>query len=406
MAFLQQDKKSGRFRIRFDFGGQEFKRSVKTQKENIARSIQGRVEDTIRMLEQGRLTIPPGVEPGVFILSDGKLTAKPVAVRPLTLAELVEKYQQSSAAAVKETTTKGTERTHCKHLVQIMGGATALQTMTPADVQSYIDARSQQHWHGKAIKGQTVRKEVDTFKTIWNWAASMGYLTGAPPIKGAKTAKSKDREPFRTWDEIERITARKGLSPEERAELWETLFLNRQEVAELLAHVRSVKARPYVHPLFVFIAHTGARRSEALRCRIDDFDFPNRTVVIREKKRDRTKSITFRRVDMTPVLVDVMTSWFAQHPGGQFAFCFRPDRPLTEQTATKTLRRVLKRSKWKLVRGFHVFRHSFASNSAAAGIDQRIIDEWMGHKTEAMRKRYRHLFQDQRRRAIEAVYPV
>ena len=36
--------------------------------------------------------------------------------------------------------------------------------------------------------------------------------------------------------------------------------------------------------------------------------------------------------------------------------------------------------------GFHSYRHSFASNLAAAGVDQRIIDEFMGHQTEAMRK--------------------
>ena len=34
------------------------------------------------------------------------------------------------------------------------------------------------------------------------------------------------------------------------------------------------------------------------------------------------------------------------------------------------------------------------------GVDQRIIDEWMGHQTEAMRKRYRHLFPKDRRAAI------
>jgi integrase len=45
-----------------------------------------------------------------------------------------------------------------------------------------------------------------------------------------------------------------------------------------------------------------------------------------------------------------------------------------------------------VVRGFHVFRHSFASNLATEGVDQRFIDEWMGHQTEDMRKRYRHLF--------------
>lgn len=52
--------------------------------------------------------------------------------------------------------------------------------------------------------------------------------------------------------------------------------------------------------------------------------------------------------------------------------------------------------------GFHSYRHSFASNLAALGIDQRVIDEFMGHQTEAMRKRYRHLFPKNRRSAIES----
>lgn len=52
--------------------------------------------------------------------------------------------------------------------------------------------------------------------------------------------------------------------------------------------------------------------------------------------------------------------------------------------------------------GFHTYRHSFASNLAARGVDQRIVDEFMGHQTEAMRKRYRHLFPKDRRTAIES----
>src|SRR5204863_2132688 len=60
-----------------------------------------------------------------------------------------------------------------------------------------------------------------------------------------------------------------------------------------------------------------------------------------------------------------------------------------------------KKRRWYKV-GFHSYRHSFASNLAARGIDQRIIDEWMGHQTEAMRKRYRHLFPKDRRSAIES----
>lgn len=77
---------------------------------------------------------------------------------------------------------------------------------------------------------------------------------------------------------------------------------------------------------------------------------------------------------------------------------------LKQTFTTKCFRRCLKGTKWVRMRGFHVFRHSFASNLAAAGIDQRIIDEFMGHQTEAMRRRYRHLFPEQRRKAIESVF--
>ncbi|MBY0459079.1 MAG: site-specific integrase, partial [Gemmataceae bacterium] len=61
-------------------------------------------------------------------------------------------------------------------------------------------------------------------------------------------------------------------------------------------------------------------------------------------------------------------------------------------------------SKWHVLRGYHAFRHSFASNLAAAGVDQRVIDELMGHTTVEMQKRYRHLFPDQRRQAVLAVF--
>ena len=40
------------------------------------RDVQARVEDTIRLLEQGRLDIPAGGDPIAFILSDGKRTGK------------------------------------------------------------------------------------------------------------------------------------------------------------------------------------------------------------------------------------------------------------------------------------------------------------------------------------------
>jgi integrase len=52
--------------------------------------------------------------------------------------------------------------------------------------------------------------------------------------------------------------------------------------------------------------------------------------------------------------------------------------------------------------GFDTYRHSFVSNLAAAGVDQRLIDEFMGHQTDAMRKRCRHLFPKNKRSAIKS----
>jgi site-specific recombinase XerD len=49
-------------------------------------------------------------------------------------------------------------------------------------------------------------------------------------------------------------------------------------------------------------------------------------------------------------------------------------------------------------------RHSFASNLAAKGVDQRMIDEWMGHQTEEMRKRYRQLIPSAQKNVMRSVF--
>ena len=56
-----------------------------------------------------------------------------------------------------------------------------------------------------------------------------------------------------------------------------------------------------------------------------------------------------------------------------------------------------------MLRGWHVLRHSFASNCAAKGVDQRLIDSWLGHTTE-IRRRYLHLIPSNERQALGGVF--
>lgn len=76
-----------------------------------------------------------------------------------------------------------------------------------------------------------------------------------------------------TSDETERIIKRGSTNKVEEKAPWECLFLTTKEVQELLDSIQKVARRPFIYPLFVFAAHTGARRSELLRSRIEDFDF-------------------------------------------------------------------------------------------------------------------------------------
>jgi integrase len=66
-------------------------------------------------------------------------------------------------------------------------------------------------------------------------------------------------------------------------------------------------------------------------------------------------------------------------------------RAIRDTFATTIWVRAIRRSKWAVLPGWHCLRHSFISNCAAWGVDQRLIDHWVGHTTEAMRRRYSHL---------------
>jgi hypothetical protein len=77
LATLIRDPKSGIYRIAFRHQGKQFTRSLRTDDERMAEATRGRVEETLALIATGRILMPQDAEPGTFILSDGKLTAKP-----------------------------------------------------------------------------------------------------------------------------------------------------------------------------------------------------------------------------------------------------------------------------------------------------------------------------------------
>jgi integrase len=435
MAALQE--RNGSFRVLFRHHGKQhtFTLGEVTRAEAEAKAAQA--DYLLMRLRQRLLVLSEGADIVSFLRHDGNppdtgptLPAAPRAA--ITLGTLRDRYLATHGNGTIEANSLDTCKLHLAHFCRALGEGFPLPELSLAKLQEYVDRRAK-----KKISPVTVRKEVATLRAAWNWGGPMGLTEGNFPNRGLRYPKADDKPPFMTRDEIERQLAGGG-DPDV---LWDALYLQAAEIAELLRYVKAKGGHGWIYPLFAFAAHTGARRSEVIRALAADVDLAGNTVLIREKKRSRGKRTT-RRVPLTPLLKAVLKAWLAGHPGGPFLFCHggvvgrskkrspttghkgekaragslkkrqaavrgRPQpaqAALTRNEVHDHFRRALAGSKWEKMRGLHCLRHSFISACASKGVDQRLVQEWCGHMTAEMSRRYAHLYPSTQQEAIRRVF--
>jgi integrase len=435
MAWAQ--KKGDSWYCEFRHKGKRHYFTIGEVSELEAKATVAKVDYLLMRLKQHLLSVPPGCDIVTFLQYDGKppeVVPEPEPPKVVTtLAKLRDDYFQLHAHVLDRRTILDM-RGHWKHLARILKEETPAQDLTLAALQNFVMTRVRE-----GVEAATAKKETVTLRTCWNWGVRMDLVKGAFPNRGLRFPKGREKPPFMTFAEVvKRIAA-----GEAEEILWESVFLTRREIDELLAMVEEKAQHTWVHPLFCFAAHTGARRSEMLRVLITDLDLDAGTVLIREKKRRRDVEESTRRVPLSPRLKEVLTKWLASHPDGKFLFSHarvvrrskkrsattghknekvrpsslkgrlatvkpRADGPdngqLTRNELHDHFHRTLAGTKWEKLTGFHMLRHSFISNCAASGIDQRLIDAWVGHQTEEMRRRYRHLIPSVEQQAIKTVF--
>src|SRR5262249_17534554 len=142
-----------------------------------------------------------------------------------------------------------------------------MRQLDAAKLQEHIDRRRNGK---KRLSPVTLKKEMATLRAAWNWACHTGLLTGLFPGRGLVYPKHAEKPPFQTFAEVERKVAAGGLTEREIGELWDSLYLQQDEIAELLEHVKARAEHGWIYPSVCFAAHTGARRSEVLRVRFHD----------------------------------------------------------------------------------------------------------------------------------------
>ncbi len=374
MASVQQDP-SGNFHIKFRYAGKQYRRSLKTIHRRTAESMACHVEEKIRLILSGRLELPDdAVEP---------TSAKTAAV-------------------------------HVRHFDRLMGEKKPLRSTTTASLQAYVTARSKKKGKRGTVSAATIRKEISTLGSLWSWAVGQGEISKPFPRSGLVFPKRTEKAPFQTVGQIHRQIHQRKLSDDDAAELWDAAYLNRTELQSVLDHVKQTATHDFLYPMCLLAAHTGARRSEVCRCLTRDIDLKESTITIRERKRSKSARTT-RVVPLSAFLNAELKTWMKKKPESPYLFpevhdCFRirkeqqEDGAMQPDEASHHLNIVLSGSDWSNLRGWHVFRHSFISNCATQGVDQRFIDAWVGHQTDEQRRRYRHLFPDSQKQAIDSVF--
>lgn len=155
------------------------------------------------------------------------------------------------------------------------------------------------------------------------------------------------------------------------------------EVRRLLDAVVNLK----YHAILATIYATGMRSSEATHLRAGDLDSERKLITIRQGKGLRDRHVMFG-----PMLLEVLRAhWLRERPIDWLFAGANPSTPV----AISTIRYVCKRAATDAGLSKRVtprtLRHCFATHLLEAGVDIRVIQELLGHRSLRTTARYTHV---------------
>lgn len=187
------------------------------------------------------------------------------------------------------------------------------------------------------------------------------------------------------------------------------IYLSLDEITHLLDEVKCEELptkRPYRDKaIFELLYATGVRCSELVHIKMGDIDFANKTIRIFGKGRSERIAL------------------FGTKAKKQLLMYLKKERPpvtsqqealflnyRNEQLTSRSVQRVV-----EMFRGFlkigrnitpHKIRHSFATHMLNRGVDLRIVQELLGHKTLSSTEKYTHVSLEELSKTCEKAHPL
>jgi integrase/recombinase XerD len=164
--------------------------------------------------------------------------------------------------------------------------------------------------------------------------------------------------------------------------------LSREEVRCVLEQVRI----PVYRACLKTIYSCGLRISEGTQLQVRDIDSARKLVLIHGKgKKDRYVPLPERTLEL------LRAHWrLHRHPAWLFPAPRRPDDPIGVSNLEVAFRQALKAAGIGKAAHVHTLRHSYATHLLEAGVNLRIIQENLGHRSARTTQIYTHLTQEVR----------
>jgi integrase/recombinase XerD len=199
----------------------------------------------------------------------------------------------------------------------------------------------------------------------------------------------------RDWPTLQRLRVRK----EKR--LPDVLSVD--EVRRLIAAVRTRHNQAY----FWTVYSLGLRLEEGLHLQVGDIDSQRMLVHVR-----RGKGAKDRYVPLPSRTLKVLRQYWATHRHPEWLFpatgrdgqqTASADQPMTRSSVQKAMSRVVHELKFQKAISIHSLRHSYATHLLEAGVNLRLIQQYLGHSSLNTTMVYLHLTTASQEQAVARI---
>jgi site-specific recombinase XerD len=194
--------------------------------------------------------------------------------------------------------------------------------------------------------------------------------------------------------------------PMKRAAPAETMFLERDEVEHLFAHLpRDGRLALRDRALLLFLYNSGARVQEAADLRVGDLDLGENPLARLHGKGDKWRTCPLWRHTAELLRDLIATEPAPQHATPVFT---AKGQPLTRSGIYKIVRRHaadLDRPLHNRRVSPHTFRHTAAVHLLEAGVEVNVIRGWLGHADLSTTNRYAEINTKAKQAALRSTEP-